>query len=417
MKIGELSVDIKVKGGTQSVATMKQLQTTALAAKAAVIGLVVGFAKMSQEARKFAMNMAVFEANTGLSAQNLQKMSFMAAQAGVSLDDLSGTLQNLQSMSKEIALGGGNLRPFFMLGINPHQDPVKILNQIGAAIRRNEKNPAMLRHIVEELGISNELYYALLQGQTEELEEQYVLKKEDQEALVKLNKEWYKLWWYVKQIGIRSQGFLAHVALPILKAVTSIVKFVGELVIGYGEIARESVDFQKSLTIIAMLIAAIAAYMFPFTAGLIAVALICEDIYGYFTGKDSITGRMLEWIKSGQILKDVFMTIAEILRGISKFFFGAKTTKKIFDFLENKDESGAAKTPWFSKGGSLMPDLLDLANPLAGIMKGFNLTQNNNAYFVSRGAQEDAETAGAFVRESAVSDAAMQSPELANAEG
>ena len=121
MNIGDLFVRIGIKGGSASVSTMKQLQSTALATKAAMLGLVVGFAKMSQEARKFAMNMAVFEANTGLSGERLQKMSYMAAQAGVSLENLGDTLQNLQSMSKQIALGDGNLRPFFMLGINPHQ--------------------------------------------------------------------------------------------------------------------------------------------------------------------------------------------------------------------------------------------------------------------------------------------------------
>lgn len=417
MKIGELAVDIKIKGGTQSVATMKQLKTTALATKTAMLAMVVAFAKMSQEARKFAMNMAIFEANTGLSAQTLQKMSFMAAQAGVSLDNLAGTLQNIQSMTKQIALGEGNLRPFTMLGISPYQDPVKIINQIGAAIRRNQKDPAMLRQIIDDFGISNELYYALLQGQTEELEEQYILKKEDQEALVALNKEWYKLWWYVKQIGIRSQGFLAHVALPLLKAMTNLAKFAGELVIGFGEIAQKSASVEKAIAGIGIVVAGILAYMFPITAGMIAIALICEDIYGYFSGKDSITGRMEQWINSGQILKDVFMTIWEILRSISKFFFGAKTTKRIFDFMEGRDESGAKVTSWEERMKGLLPDFTDFASlGLAGAAGGMSVTQYNTANFVARNAQEDAQTAGGMFSEAAVDDTALQNPDVSRGE-
>ena len=411
MNIGELFVKIGIKGGKESIATMSQLKNTTVAAKAAVLGLVVAFAKMSQEARKFAMNMEVFEANTGLSGQTLQKMSWQAAQAGVSLENMAGTLQTIQSMSKQIALGEGNIKPFQMLGIDSQQDPVKILNDIGNAIRRNQKDPAMIRQIVDDFGISNELYYALLQKQTEELDKQFLLKDEDKEALVKLNQEWYKIWWYVKQIGIKSQGFLAHVALPLVKAVGSVVKFVGELIIGYAEIARESKEFQKSMMIVALALAAVAAALFPVTASLIGIALICEDIYGYFTGKDSILGRMIEWIRSGQILKDIFMTIGEIIRSISTALFGRKFTKKAADFLMNRDQNGVSKgipNPFGISG-----NIFDFAKPsLAGVPGGFNITQYNNANFLSRGAKEDAETAGSFVKDAAVDNAAMQESDL-----
>ena len=412
MNIGELFVKIGIKGGKESVATMAQLKNTTVATKAAMLGLVVAFAKMSQEARKFAMNLEVFEANTGLSGNTLQKMSWQAAQAGVSLENLAGTLQSIQSMSKQIALGEGNIKPFQMLGIDSQQDPVKILNDIGNAIRRNQKDPAMIRQIVEDFGISNELYYALLQKQTEELDEQFILKQQDKEALVKLNQEWYKLWWYVKQIGIKSQGFLAHVALPLVKATASVVKFVGELIIGYAEIARENKDVQKSMMIIAIAAAAVAAALFPVTASLIGIALICEDIYGYFTGKDSILGRMIEWIKSGQILKDIFMTIAEIMRSISNALFGRRITKKIADFLSNKDASGVPQGP-FKPFAGLNGGLFDFAKPsFAGLPGGFNITQYNNANFLSRGAKEDAEAAGSFVKDAAVDNAAMQESDL-----
>ena len=134
------------------------------------------------------------------------------------------------------------------------------------------------------------------------------------------------------------------------------------------------------------------------------------DGYGYFNGKDSITGRMAEWISSGQILKDVFMTIAEILRSISKFFFGAKTTKKIFDFMEGKDENGVKKA---GGGWSVGQALQDLGNTSMMGIPGINLTQDNTANFLARNAQKDGEAAGEFAKKSAVEDATMQRHELA----
>ena len=439
MKIGELAVDIKVKGGTQSVATMKQLKATALATKTAMLGLVVAFAKMSQEARKFAMNLDVFETATGISSKALEKMSFRAAAAGVSLESYGETLQSIQQMTRDIALGRGDIAPFQLWNIGLNKDPIKVMDQISARLKQlHQRDTGQAAQMARDFGLSNQMLYVLLQDQTEELEEQYILKKEDQEALVKLNREWYKMWWYVKQIGIRSQGFLAHVALPILKAAVNLTKFVGDLVIGFGEMYQHSVGLQKTIAGIGIVVAGILAYMYPIPATLIAIALVCEDIYGYFNGKDSITGRMAEWVDSAKFLEAVFRTIGEILRGISKATFGPEFTKKVFNFLENKDETGAykGKDPYKGVGsvaslllnpaGSIynalkkrpnLPDFTDFSKlGLAGVAGGMSVTQYNNIEFLQRGAREDGEAAGEFVNKAAVESTALQNPEGARGE-
>ena len=108
------------------------------------------------------------------------------------------------------------------------------------------------------------------------------------------------------------------------------------------------------------------------------------------------------------------MTIAEVLRSISKFFFGAKATKKIFDFFGGKDATSGAHVGFGTNLKSLLPNVTDFA-PLgiAGAAGGMTLTQHNVANFISRGAREDAEAAGAFASEAAAVDSsAMQNPEL-----
>lgn len=430
MKIGELFVKIGIKGGKESISKMKGLMKTTLATKAAMLGTVVALAKMSQEARRFAMNMEVFQANTGLSGQMLQKMSYQAAQAGVSLDNLGATLQHIQKMSTQIAFGEGNIKPFQMLGIDPHQDPVKILNQIGQAIRKYQNEPAKIREIVDGFGISNELYYMLLQSQTEELEEQFLLKQKDQQTLVKLNKEWYKLWWYVKQISIKLQGFLAHIALPIVKAVLRIVKYFGKILIAVTDAVEASTALQKALAIIAILAAVIFAWFSPLTALFIGIALVLEDIYGYFTGKDSITGRLIEWIKSGEIIKAIFMTIGDIIRSISNMIFGNKFTKPISNLLGiASGVSGIGKQPNADAqvaGSGVLSKLnpfsrfADFTSNIPGFLKprlpgvgNTTINQHNELTMQSSGdAVKDAQAAGAYNSES-LSDAVYQSQELA----
>lgn len=425
MNIGELAVKIGIIGGKESVATMNQLQTTTLATKAAVIGAVVAFAKMSQEARKLAMNLEIFEKTTGVSGDALQKISYQAAAAGVNLDDVAGTLQSIQQMTTDIALGQGNIEPFQMWGIGVDKDPTKVFSQISSKLKElQQTSPALASKMASDFGLSNKMLYLILEGQTEELEEQYLLRSRDKESLVALNKQWYKLLWYVKQIGIRTQGFLAHVALPILKAITNIVKFVGDIVIGFGELVSRSLVLRDILVIISALVLTILAWCFPITAAIIGIALALEDVYGYFSGKDSITGRMIEWIKSGQILKDIFMTIAEIIRSVSKMIFGNKFTKKAFDFMAGKDENGNAKpTGLFQKlssfdlskpGLGILPNLFDFAKPALASGGNFNITQHNVANFVSSGSvTDDAQAAGAYNKSSAISDAEMQEAELA----
>lgn len=417
MRIGSLDIKINIKGGKESIATMEQLKATTLKTKVAMIAAVVALAKMSQEARRLAMNLEVFETATGITGDALQKMSFRAAAAGVSLDNYGDTLQRIQQMTMAIARGEGDVSPFAINQIGISKDPIKVLDQIQARLKQfHATDPARAAQLAQDFGLSNEMMYALLKGQTEEIESQWLLKAKDKDALVTLNKEWYKLWWYVKQIGIRLQGFLAHVAIPIVKACIQIVKAVGEIAIAVGEWVQKSKWVKYVLGLIAAGVVALLAYIWPIPAAIALIAVALEDVYGYFTGKDSITGRMLEWITSGQILKDIFMTIAEIIRSISKALFGANFTKKAANFLTG---GGKAWNIFDFNPLSIGKDLAGIAKPaLASGFGGLNITQHNTANFVSSGnLTQDGEAAGAMFNESAVSDATLQQSDIAREMG
>lgn len=411
--IDDLTVRINMKGGKESVFTMKQLKTTTLAAKTAALAAVVAFAKMSQEARKLAMNMDVFEKTTGLSSKVLERMSFKAASAGISLDNYGDTLQRIQQMTMDIARGQGNIAPFQLHGIGVSKDPIKVMDQISRKLKALQGDPARAAQLAQDFGLSNEMMYALMQGQTEELEEQWLLKAKDKEALVQLNREWYKLWWYAKQIGIRSQGFLAHVALPLVKAAVQIVKTVGDIsfaVADWYEKTRWIKDFMVAIGIGAV---ALLAYLWPLPTAVALLALALEDVYGYFTGKDSLLGRFIEWVKQGELLKDIFLTIGEIIRTISTSLFGRAFTKKASDWLLNRNEDGTFKDN--TAALAMLPQSIsDFAKPVLQGAGGISLVQNNNVNLLSTGdASEDGIAAGNVLHTAAVDSTAMQNSELA----
>ena len=434
MQIGSLEVKIGIKGGKESIATMNQLKTTTLAAKAAIIAAVVGFAKMSQEARKLAMNLDVFEKTTGKSGVALQKMSFQAAAAGVNLSNLDSTLQSIQQSIIDISLGEGNIKPFQRWGIGLNKDPEKVLEQIGKKLRELEKtSPALASKMARDFGLSNQMMYFLLEEQSKERNHQFLLNKKDKEALVQLNREWYKLLWYIKQIAIRSQGFLAHVAIPIVKAVTSLVKTFGEIVIWWGQFLQTSTNARRVLLGIAVIVGAILAFFFPITAALILIVAAVEDIYGYFTGKDSITGHIIDWIKQSKTVRIIYETIRDTIKqiidllsgktikeGAAKLYKGAKETlSQVNEEVAKKVTTGGATN--LLKPSSIVNDMAagkaSLLRPnIPGVGKTFNIVQHNQAVFEDKGNNlANAETAGEYNKSSLVSDTEMQSYELANA--
>lgn len=428
MNLAELAVKIGFKGGEKVISTLKGIQNASTKTKLSMGALVFAFAKMSQEARKLAMNLDVFETATGLSGDVLQKMSLRAAAAGVSLDNYGDTLQRVQQMTRDIALGRGDIAPFRLWEIGLNKDPIKVIDQISARLKQlHQSDPGRAAQMARDFGLSNQMLYALLQEQTEEIQQQWLLKRKDKEALVQLNREWYKLWWYVKQIGIRTQGFLSHVALPLVKALVSMVKFVGEITLGLIDWVSKTSWIQKTIMIISALIIATLAYMFPITAALVVIALIIEDIYGYFTGKDSITGKMVEWIKSGEILRSIFITIAEIIRGISKILFGAKFTKKVFDFLENKDsETGEQREPWavklknktkpwFLNRPSFSPSWNFAKPDMAQNRGNLTINQHNELTMQSTGdAMQDVQAGGRYAQACMLNRTQMQTSQLAH---
>lgn len=328
MTIAELVAKISLKGGKETGATMKGLLNSTLATKAALIGAATALYKMSDAARASAMFLDQYQLNTGRSSEQLQRMSFRASQAGVSISELGGTIQKLSEMNAQARLGYGWDPILTRFGLTPGQDPVTQLDKIGAALRRlGSSNPAEAHALASRVGLSDSMYYALMKMGTEQMNKQLILTQKEQQAVVKLNMQWNKFWFYIKQITVKMQALSS-------KFQTGFVKVLIRASQGFYEMFSriyKVIEASKALQAVFITLGAILAAAFaPELLLLTGVALVLEDIFTYFEGGDSVTGRIIDWVKSSQELQDVWEGLKTLFKGVQ---FVWKLMKEEFQYI------------------------------------------------------------------------------------
>ena len=429
MKIAEFFALITLKGGKESVATLKNMVSTTIAVKSSLIGATNALYKMSDVARESAMFMDMYQLNTGLSAIQLQKLSFQAGQAGVSMTELGGAIQKLQQANARARLGYGWDPIFTRLGLTPGQDPVTQLNRISATLRRLQStNPAEAKYLASKAGISDSVYYAMLRGTTEEMNKELILTDKEQKALVKLNQQWNKFWFYIKQIVIKLQALGASLQ-------TSVVKLAIRAAQGFYELVKrlyETISASEKLRNIAIALGiALAAAFAPEILGLGALLLVLEDIFTYFEGGDSITGRIVEWVQASEQLKDAWKGILAIFDVIKMAMDGWKmlwqdVIKPMIDALNDFLENNPIGKKLYSVTEKANHPLGPMGHALSYMGKGWDMikplvtgpsVQNNNVtvtnHFQSTGDNlKDAQISAATEREQL--KAAQNVPSRAN---
>lgn len=93
--------------------------------------------------------------NFGVSTDSLQRFGNLAVAQGVKLSDFQSAISNLRKMSADIMLGRGDISPFAILGINPHQDPEKILIQLQQRLKQLPE--AVGTAFASDLGLSPDM--------------------------------------------------------------------------------------------------------------------------------------------------------------------------------------------------------------------------------------------------------------------
>lgn len=299
---------------------------------------------------------------TGMGTDALQGLNYAAKQSGVSAEELQHGLVHLARSAQEANIHGGAAGiAYSNLGIRVADASGKLrpLNNIfGEVAQKLSKMPDGTQKAAMALSLFGRGGYQLIplldQGPaglaafTEEAKKLGIVM--DEKSLAAANR--YKMTLdrldgaiqgLKNSISLRllpafsqaTEGFIrwisAHrqwIALGIAKAFRDVSQVLGALV----NIAKGAIDIMERIwkssalgkaTLMGLGIV-VASLTAPWLAFMAVLALVAEDIYGYFHGKDSITGRLLyafDLLKARLGIKDLWDHPIENWKKIFGAFF------------------------------------------------------------------------------------------------
>jgi len=275
------------------------------AARLQLIGVGAGLTYFVNKAAQAAVHIDKISSATGLSTDKLQRLGDMAAQSGSSMDDLAGAVAGFQKNSIDIMLGkGGNIGPFQFLGLNPHDDPLKILDQLSVKLK---KMPTTLgTAMAKDLGLSDDLIYFLRNKENlKPTNEETILTDKEIKRLKNFNFEFNRIWEQSKRALQKIASFLTPIANTVLYAFDRITLMFADMT---NKINPYMDSIQKFMPVLATMAAILFAAFFPITATILALGLAFEDLWSFVRGDDSMLGRMLKWFTDIQArIEDVIM--------------------------------------------------------------------------------------------------------------
>lgn len=344
----------------------------------AVTSALVYFVKSASDA---AVEVDKVQALTGLSAGTIQRLGAMAAQTGMNIGDLTGAIQHFQRESVNIQLGrGGNIGAYQFLGIDPHEDPLKILDQMSKKLKTMPT--ALGTTMARDLGLSDDLIYFLKNvDNLAPVSDEVILSDKEIKRLKQFN-------FYFNKIFDQSKRVLQQFAVALAPVAEGVLFFFEKLGNMFSGVSQKLAKFSTSvrpylLPLIVMGAALFAAFM-PVTAAFIAIAAVLEDLWSFVNGEDSLFGRMFNWLTDiNARLKDLIhfyiqlrklMTIGnydeyydnmekEMLQGAEDWLKNRKEEQDSPEAKQRKDQRQKMIDKQF-KDINLNPSIIDTINDL-----------------------------------------------------
>lgn len=335
MKVADLFVELGLEGEAKASAGMTNFTMAMISAFSAGQMLVSMLSIASQKFGQYASNamqaavaLNAFEAETGLSGQQLNRWAIMAQQANISTGALTGSVKNLQRNINEIRLGAGNIKPFQLMGINPMgESPFEIIEQMRNWYQ-SMSNKGMAANILQQAGISPEMLqmFKMTNGELEKLSKLPIMTEAQRAKLLELKLAFEKF-------NITTQytmnNFIATIAPALIKFFdmisSSISHFAGiidMIVVGINKF-KYAIEILlltfKGASIVTGIAALVTNPLFEITAGIVALLIVLDDLAVYFkgTGK-SLTGLALEGLAKAMDFiidkaKELYLWIEKII--------------------------------------------------------------------------------------------------------
>jgi hypothetical protein len=271
---------------------MKEYWGNLAMARLQILGSTTALTYFVKKASDAAVHLDKLSTLTGLSTDTLQRMGDMAAQTGSSVDDIAGAVRNFQQQSVDIMLGrGGNIGAFQFFGLDPHEDPLKLLDQLAAKLKTMPT--ALGNSMARDLGLSDDLIYFLKNKQNVmPPETKTLLTDKEIKRLKDFNFYFTRIFEQSKRVMQKFAAFLTPIA-------TLIINFFDRMGTTFSGLSTKLEPFFESLKKYLPWIVAIGGALFvaffPLTGALLLLAAAIDDIWAFVRGEDSLLGRMLSY--------------------------------------------------------------------------------------------------------------------------
>jgi len=369
MNIVELFARIGLKTDEDKAKSFHRAMTTVkvglFAATAAAAGTALVIRKITSEAMTAAVAFKQFEVETGSSAQELQKWQAVAEQTNQSAESVSSAIKSIVSNQEKIRLGQGDISGYQLLGIDPRQDPFKILEDL----REKSKglSDGMKKNILSQIGIGAGLLQTLnlTRKEFDEMADRaWIISPE---AIETLNKTKSAVDLAARAVSYMKSQIAVGLSPQIRKAskdlqafmkihekaiiegfklgfkyVSMFVKALGNAGSMIDRVVSSTIGWEWALKgllgiIIAMNAALLLSPIGLIAAGFILLVAVLDDLYVYSKGGKSLFGEaMKSFPELEKTLKGVFGTMKDVLK-----LFKAMASGDIFSIKNILKEWGA----------------------------------------------------------------------------
>lgn len=310
-----------------------------------LFGAYLGYSAIKntiQSFQNFNMQIANAQALLGGSTKELSAMTNALKRFGGDTNTAIGALKTMQGHLNELKFGGGalvTLAQKYGISISAYQSADKAL--LGLAKRMQGYSRESKLAIMQTLGLDESMQRAFMDGGAELdrlIKKQYALGTAT-EADLRISQDFNNAILDLKDI-------FSALAREMLRGIMPLIKGFVDLLYKFVEILRENKVFVTAffvtlgvamlpfLAMLAKMAIASAVAFAPFYvigAVITAIALIFEDLYYYFMGWDSVTGKL---VKKFPILEKILKPLKPLILGIVQIF------KDFLSWFENPSLDG-----------------------------------------------------------------------------
>ena len=340
MTIGEFFINIGFKlVGEQKLKDLdkniRHVERESLKAAVAIDVVTAALLVMIDTSARAAQALQNFVLSTGLSADQLQMWQHTAAVAGVSADELTGSIKTLQDINSQFKLGNPqNVQVWSLLGVDPRQDPFKVLTDLRASLTRF-KDIGVVRNLLGQVGLEGLL--PILRSTNAEFgkwSQNFIITQRQTDQLAKLNGAWQSIKLSIISVKTQFSSVFApaleqffRMMEPVVAKIADFVRWLGTAgpvatFVRWGIIAVAAAVALLGLALTGLTVAlgaasiafglldVAAAPWIPIMlviAGVVAAVIVAigllvlelDDLWTFFKGGDSVIGHFGEYFEAG----------------------------------------------------------------------------------------------------------------------